>query len=144
MFLIILMTFKKKSYELCINLIVFVSFYSSVASNNAQIRCNFVDLYYSLFGSKVPNILAKNEQPLSMGLPKIPKIPKISDKKRSASPFDNGISPKPSTATAAVADEPVDIEIKREPETVNKPVEVNDEPIDIVKVIDAVDFILQI
>lgn len=79
-----------------------------------------------------------------MGLPKIPKIPKLSDKKRSASPFDNGISPKPSTAAAAAApaDEPVDIEIKREPETVNKPVEVNDEIIDIVKVIYTIDIIL--
>lgn len=79
-----------------------------------------------------------------MGLPKIPKIPKLSDKKRSASPFDNIIPPKPSTAAAAAAaaDEPVDIEIKREPETVNKPVEVIDEPIDIIKVIYTIDTML--
>lgn len=107
----------------------FSPLFSSVASNNAQIRCNFVDLYYALFGSKVPNILAKNEIPMSLGLPKIPRIPKLSDKKRSASPFDNGLPTKPSKS-----DEPIEIDIKREVEIISKPSEANEEPLDIPKV----------
>lgn len=112
-------------------------FYSSVASNNAQVRCNLVDLYYSLFGSKIPNCLAKNELPLTLGLPKIPKvskIQKISDIKRSASPFDNGI-----VAANTVTDEPVEI-VEKDAESMSKPIEVNEEPTDSVKVI----FTLQI
>lgn len=104
-------------------------FNSSVASNNAQVRCNLVDLYYSLFGSKTPNCLAKNELPLTSGLPKIPKIPKISDTKRSASPIDNGI-----VATKTVVNEPIEIE-EKEAESISKPIEVNEEPTDSVKVI---------
>lgn len=103
--------------------------FSTVASNNAQFRCNFVDLYYSLFGTKVPNCMAKNEQPLSLGLPKIPKISKLPDGKRSASPFDNGVTVKP-------ADEPLDEPEtdKREPESNNRPIEVKEEPVETIKV----------
>lgn len=88
-----------------------------------------MDLYYSLFGSKIPNCLAKNELPLTSGLPKIPKIPKISDTKRSASPFDNGI-----VAVKTVTEEPVEIEAK-EAESMSKPIEINEEPADSIKVI---------
>lgn len=108
-----------------------MSFISTVASNNAQVRCNFVDLYYSLFGSKVPNCLAKNEQPLTLGLPKIPKIPKLTERKRSASPFDNGSTSRQPPVDPA----PVDgLEVKREPDAVSKPVEVKEEPIETVTV----------
>lgn len=108
-----------------------MSFCSTVASNNAQFRCNFVDLYHSLFGSKVPHCLAKNELPLTSGLPKIPKIPKLSDNKRSASPFDIVAPPKP-----VVVDEPVDGPelFKREPDTNNRLFEVKEEPVESIKV----------
>lgn len=113
--------------------------FSAVTSNNAQVRCNFVDLYYSLFGSKVPNCLAKNETPLTSGLPKIPKISKTIENKRSASPFDNVVPAKPNI------DEPVDQpetfkrEREREPEPTqptftNKPFEVKEEPAESIKV----------
>lgn len=83
-----------------------------------------MDLYYSLFGSKVPNCLAKNEVPLSSGLPKIPKIPKLSDNKPSANPFDSIVPKKPPP------EEPVEIQetFKRESESSNKPIEVKEEP----------------
>lgn len=104
---------------------------SSATSNNPQLRCNFVDLYYSMFGSKTPNCLAKNEIPLSLGLPKIPKIPKMTDTKRSASPFENAKINQP-----AVVNEPVVVE-DRVTEPVNTPVEEKEEPADsiVVKVL---------
>lgn len=93
-------------------------------------RCDFVDLYHSLFGSKIPNCLAKNEMPLISGLPKIPKISKITDNKRSGSPFDNGLPPKPNNDE--LNDTPVTI--KREPDTNNKSFEVNEDPVAPIKV----------
>lgn len=101
---------------------------STVTSNNAQLRCNFVDLYYSMFGSKTPNCLAKNEIPLSLGLPKIPKISKTTEIKRSASPFENATINQP-----AVVNEPVEVE-DRETEPVNRPVEEKEEPADAIVV----------
>lgn len=113
-------------YGNILSILNFIHF-SSVASNNAQVRCNFVDLYNSLFGTKVPYCLAKNEKTLISGLPRIPKIPKFSDTKRSASPFDHILIAKP------VVEQPIEI-IEREPESVNKPVEVKEEPTDTIKV----------
>lgn len=108
---------------------------STIASNNAQVRCNFVDLYYSLFGSKVPNCLAKNEQPLTSGLPRIPKIPKISENKRSASPFEtNGTSSKQPIVEAPVDRQEPPI-VNRESDSVSRPVEIKEEPTETIKVI---------
>lgn len=87
-----------------------------------------MDLYYSLFGSKTPNCLAKNEIPMSMGLPKIPKIQKITEVKRSASPFENSIINQ-----QPVVDEPPEVN-DREPEPINRPVEEKEEPSDLVVV----------
>lgn len=78
--------------------------------------------------------------PLTMGLPKIPKIQKTdatasdhtpwnADTKRKI-PFDNGLPSKP-----PAADEPVEIEIKRESEAIIKPSESNEEPLEIPKVV---------
>lgn len=105
---------------------------STVASNNVQIRCNFVDLYYSLFGSKTPNCLAKNEQPLTSGLPKIPKIPKLSDK-RSVSPFDGDeIKPKPATVETPVNGQ--ESLANRDSDAVSKIPQVKEEPTEIIPV----------
>lgn len=85
-----------------------------------------------MFGSKTPNCLAKNEMPLTSGLPRIPKIPKLTDHKRSASPFDSIVPSKP-----IVVDEPVDVPtetFKREPETNNRSFEVKEEPVESIKV----------
>lgn len=92
-------------------------------------------MYYSLFGSKVPNCLAKNEQPLTSGLPKIPKIPKISDTKRADSPFDNNsevATKQPIVEASTNAQEPV---INRESDSVSKPPEIKEEPIESIQVI---------
>lgn len=81
-----------------------------------------------MFGSKTPNCLAKNEIPLSLGLPKIPKISKTTDIKRSASPFENNTINQP-----AVVNEPVVVE-DRETEPTNRPVEEKEEPTDAIVV----------
>lgn len=76
--------------------------------------------------------MAKNEQPLISGLPRIPKIPKISENKRSASPFDNETAPKQPTIEAPVdAKEPI---VNRESDSVSRPVEVKEEPTETIKV----------
>lgn len=83
-----------------------------------------MDLYYALFGSKVPNCLVKAEQTMTMGLP---KIPKLSDAKRAQSPFDNHIE--------AVDDKRGLVErenagIKRQFESINNHSDNKDEPND--------------
>lgn len=78
--------------------------------------------------------MAKNEQPLTSGLPKIPKIPKISDQKRSASPFDTTeTKPKPPIVEPPLnGQEPV---VNRESDSVSKPPEVKEEPIETIQVV---------
>lgn len=39
-------------------------------------RCNFVDLYYALFGVNSPNVLTRSDPTTTMGLPRIPKLSK--------------------------------------------------------------------
>lgn len=68
---------------------------------------------------------------MSLGLPKIPKIPRITEVKRSTSPFENSIINQ-----QPVAVEPPEVN-DREPEPVSRPVEEKEEPSDsiVVKVI---------
>lgn len=49
---------------------------STLASNNDQMRCNIVDLYYALFGVNSPNVLTRSDPSTTMGLPRIPKLSK--------------------------------------------------------------------
>lgn len=95
-------------------------------------RCNFVDLYYALYGSKVPHCLARPVSTMSMGLP---KIPKLSDAKRPNSPSD-----KPTNAVVEKLGsmEPHET-FKRQFESINDHAEIKDEPFEArvdVKVID--------
>lgn len=62
--------------------------YSVLASNNDQMRCNFVDLYYALFGVTSPGVLTRGDSKTTMGLPRIPKL-----SKRALSPteLDDGL-----------------------------------------------------
>lgn len=39
-------------------------------------RCNFVDLYYELFGMNAPAVLSRSDSSITMGLPRIPKLSK--------------------------------------------------------------------
>lgn len=80
-----------------------------------------MDLYYALFGSKVPHCLARPVSTMSMGLP---KIPKLSDAKRPSSPLDNhtnGIVEKLESMER-------DITFKRQFESINDHTEIKDEP----------------
>lgn len=47
-----------------------------LTSNNDQMRCNFVDLYYALFGVTSPAVLTRGDSTTTMGLPRIPKLSK--------------------------------------------------------------------
>lgn len=80
-----------------------------------------MDLYYALYGSKVPYCLARPVSTMSMGLP---KIPKLSDTKRPSSPFDNH--------TNGVAEKLGSVEkddtLKRQFESINDHTEIKDEP----------------
>lgn len=59
---------------------------SNLLSNDTQMRCNFVDLYYALYGIKRPAILSAPET--SSITSSLPRIPKLSDKRRSESPCE--------------------------------------------------------
>lgn len=80
-----------------------------------------MDLYYALYGSKVPHCLARPVSTISMGLP---KIPKLSDAKRPCSPFDNH--------TNGVVEKHGSVEredtFKRQFESINDHTEIKDEP----------------
>lgn len=54
-------------------------------SNDSQMRCNFVDLYYALYGSKRPSCLISTQSSTMSKLPKIPKLSAID--RKSASPI---------------------------------------------------------
>lgn len=116
------------------NVLTIVSISSSAASNNAQVRCDFVDLYFSLFGTKEPLCLSKNELPLSSSLPRVPKIPKLTEVKRSASPLDNPPPPRPPPVT--LVEEPAEYEdnFNPEPEIIKNPVEIKEEPVETARV----------
>lgn len=88
-----------------------------MTSNNSQIRCNSVDLYYALYGSRRPTCLVGSDVTT---LTRFPKIPKISANKRYRSP-----SP---VVRNIIADMDVPIpDIKTEPELVidQAPIPVN-------------------
>lgn len=80
-------------------------------------RCNFVDLYYALYGSKRPLCLSGADKSIISGLPKIPKIPKIAPladiKRRSESPFEQ----KPETISEHISRESSHL-FKQEPELI--------------------------
>lgn len=79
--------------------------YSTVLCNDSQMRCNFVDLYYSLYGSKRPKVLMGPEP--SSSVLSLPKIPKLSER-RSASPI------VPSIVEAPIRVPTPDIKIEEE------------------------------
>ena len=96
-------------------------------------RCDMVDLYYALYGSKRPFCLGN---PDSTGLPNVGRIPKLSAaavKSRPESPFDykpdemvEHLRPEtPKTATKRDADVLID----------DEDLEVKVEPFEVVKVI---------
>lgn len=49
-------------------------------------RCNFVDFFYALYGSKRPNCLIGSESSSLFHFPKIPKLSAAEVKRRSESP----------------------------------------------------------
>lgn len=59
---------------------------SCMLSNDSQMRCNFVDFYYALYGSKRPNCLIGSESSSLSHFPKIPKLSAAEVKRRSESP----------------------------------------------------------
>lgn len=56
------------------NKIIFQPIASNLLSNDSQMRCNVVDLYFALYGSKRPQCLPTAELSAMLNLPKIPKI----------------------------------------------------------------------
>lgn len=112
-----------------------ILFNSASSSNDAQVRCNFVDFYYALFGPKVPNCLNRPESTgMTMGLP---KIPKLSDAKRPSTPFDNHIEP---IAIEKRRSMERDEGVKRQFESINDHAEIKEEPVDNIKVIETLKF----
>lgn len=74
-------------------------------------RCNFVDLYHALYGIKRPLILSAPET--SSIISSMPRIPKISDKRRSVSPSET----KPADVIAIESNSrEASQQFKREPE----------------------------
>lgn len=95
-------------------------------------RCNFVDLYYALYGSKTPNFLSKTDttKPVTtMGLPRIPKLSEA--KPRAISPIE--INDEPVIEERRNSIEMIE-NIKRETEAINDHVDDKDESINNVKV----------
>lgn len=54
-----------------------------MTSNDSQMRCNFVDLYYALYGSKRPSCLISTD---SSTLSRLPRIPKLTSEYKYRSP----------------------------------------------------------
>lgn len=77
-----------------------------------------MDLYYALYGSKVPHCIARPVSTMSMGLP---KIPKLSDAKPPSSPHTNGAAEKLGSMER-------DDNLKRQFESINDHTEIKDEP----------------
>lgn len=89
---------------------------SNLLSNDAQMRCNFVDLYYALYGIKRPAILLAPDTSSSTSIISgMPRIPKLSDKLRSESPCE--AKPTEINITDSTSREPTQL-YKREPELI--------------------------
>lgn len=76
-------------------------------------RCNFVDLYYALYGIKRPAILLAPEA--SSMISSMPRIPKLSSKLRSESPSE--AKPTEINIIESNSREPTQL-YKREPELI--------------------------
>lgn len=106
-------------------------------------RCNFVDLYYALYGSKRPTAVVGSESSSLSHMPKMPKIPKLSAtiERRSASPMIKIDDEEPiriptpdiKIEEEVVVDDPIIVPKTEVPEPTPEPVEIkverDDEPV---------------
>lgn len=97
-----------------------------MTSNDSQIRCNFVDLYYALYGSRRPTCLVGSESSM---LTHFPKIPKLSAENRYRSP-----SPTANVIEEMGMEEIPTPDIKMEPELIIEQEEVAIKTTDIIEI----------